>query len=175
MAEGRIVYHSKVFDVREATVTASDGTESTRAWLTHPGSVGIVPILGDGADAKVLLITQTRQATGKRLWELPAGTREPGEEPLTTAQREIQEETNYTAGRLERLSQFYLAPGYSDELMYLYLATDLRPAAGTPDEDEDIEVVALPLAEAVARARAGEWDDVKTVAGLLLAAARLGL
>ncbi|MFN8473134.1 MAG: NUDIX hydrolase [Anaerolineae bacterium] len=175
MADGRTVYHSKVFDVHEATVTAPDGKQSTRAWLIHPGSVGIVPIIGEGADARVLLITQTRQAIGNRLWELPAGTREPGEDPQATAKREIQEEINYTAGHMEKLTEFYLAPGYSNELMHLYLATDLRPAEGKRDEDEDIEVVAMPFAEAVARARAGEWNDVKTIAGLLLVAARFGV
>ena len=175
MPDERTVYQSRVFDVHEQTVTAPDGKQFTHAWLRHPGSVGIVPILGQGADARVLLITQTRQPIGQRLWELPAGTREPGEEPQATAEREIQEETNYTAGRMEKLTEFYLAPGYSDELMHLFLATDLRPAEGQQDEDEDIEVVAMPLAEAVARAQRGEWNDVKTVAGLLLAAARLGL
>ncbi len=173
MADGRTVYHNKVFDVHEEEITAPDGKKSTHAWLLHPGSIGLVALLGEGADAKVLLTNQTRHPTGKKLMELPAGTREPGEEPQKAAEREIREETNYAAGRLEKIGEFYLSPGYSNELMHLYLATDLRPAEGQQDEDEDIEVVEMPLAEAIRRARAGEWDDVKTIAGLLMVAARL--
>ena len=175
MADGRTVYHNKVFDVHEEEVTAPDGKKSTHAWLLHPGSIGLVPILGEGDDARVLLTNQTRQPTGKKLLELPAGTREAGEDPKKAAEREIREETNYAAGRLEKIGEFYLSPGYSNELMHLFLATDLRPAQGKQDEDEDIEVVEMPLAEAVRRAREGEWNDVKTIAGLLMVGARLGV
>ena len=108
-----------------------------------------------------------RQA--KSCWELPAGTLEANEEPRACAARELEEETGYRAGTLTPLFSAYLAPGYSTELIHLFLATNLTDGTTHPDEDENVELVALPLAEAERRVLAGEMQDAKTIAGLLAA------
>ena len=169
MSNTRVVYHNRAFDFVEVTEEGSNA----KAFERHPGSVAIVPLLERDGQTYVVLVRQTRFATGGRLLELPAGTREEGEEAEVTARRELPEEVGYVAGRLEHLGGFYLAPGYSSEFMHVFLATELSEEKAEGDEDEvDLETELLPLAEAVARAGRGEFDDVKTVAALLMVAAR---
>jgi ADP-ribose pyrophosphatase len=104
---------------------------------------------------------------------IPAGTREEGEEPEETLRRELVEEIGHRAGRIEVLAEVYNAPGYSSELIGLYLATELEAAIGEADADENIEIVRLPLSEALRMCRDGELEDAKTIAALLLAGVRL--
>lgn len=135
-----------------------------RAWVQHPGAVVLVPILGDD----VLLVRQFRHATGEEILELPAGTLEPGEHPRETAIRELQEECGYKPMRLTEILRGYAAPGYSSEVYHFFRAEELVPSRLPGDVDEDIELVRMPLSEAIAMARAGSMGDVKTALGLLL-------
>lgn len=135
--------------------------------LEHPGGVAVVPLDDDGS---VLMVRQYRHAVGTDLLELPAGTLKKGEDPALTADRELQEEVGMTAASIELIGEFFLAPGYSSELMRVYLATGLSPAALPQDEDEVIEVERVPFAEAVRMAIEGKIRDAKSISGLLLAA-----
>ena len=135
-----------------------------RAWVQHPGAVVLIPLLGDD----VLLVRQFRHATGEVILELPAGTLEPGEDPRETAIRELQEECGYRPERLYEILTGYAAPGYSSEVYHFYRAEELVPSRLPGDVDEEIELVRMPLREAVAMARAGQMGDVKTALGLLL-------
>lgn len=159
------VFDGRLIALRKDTVRLPNGRESTREVVVHPGAVAIVPMLDD---RKVILVSQYRHAVGKTLMEIPAGTLHPDEKPEDCALRELREETGYIAGRLEKLLSLYLAPGYSTELIHLFLAEDLRPAKSETDEDEFIELVIVPLDEAVVKILKGEIQDAKTVAALLL-------
>ena len=164
MASEKTIYQNKAFVLREV-----EDDSGRRAYLDHPGSVGIVPLLERDGVTYVVLVRQTRFALGQRLLEIPAGTREPGEDPATTARRELPEEVGYACGRLDPLGEVYLAPGYSNESMRLYVARDLRPERAQADADEvDLEAELVPLADAVATARAGGYHDAKTALGILL-------
>jgi len=167
----RTAFEGRLVTLRVDEVELPDGRRSTREIVVHRGAVGAVALDGDD----VLLVRQWRHAVGRALLEIPAGTLEEGEAPEETLRRELAEEIGYRPGRLEHLVDLYVAPGYSGEVIGLYLATELEPAGGEQDADENVEVVRLPLREAVARCRAGELPDGKTTAALLLAAARLGM
>jgi len=122
---------------------------------------------------KVLLERQYRHAARKVLWEIPAGTLEEGENPEECARRELREETGYVAESMEELSRFYTAPGYSTEVIHLFLATRLRREKASLEEDESIEIRLLPLREALDMVRCNEVEDAKTIIGLLLAENRM--
>lgn len=164
------VFAGNLIRVRVDQVKLPDGHRSTREIVEHPGAVAAVPLTDD---REVLFVRQWRHPAGEVLLEIPAGTREKGEEPIETLHRELIEEVGYRAGRVELLSEVYTAPGYSTELIGLYLATELVPADGEADADENIEVVRVPLREALRMCRDGELTDSKTVSALLLAGVRL--
>jgi 8-oxo-dGTP pyrophosphatase MutT (NUDIX family) len=166
----RIAFQGRVLTVAVDTVAGRAGP-LRREVVLHPGAVVLCPVL----DGTVLLVEQHRHPAGETLLELPAGTLEPGEAPEAAARRECREETGHAPGRLTPLGALFAAPGYSSELLHVFLAEELAPDPLPPDEDEGIAVVRLPLAEAVRRAGQGEFRDAKTVAGLFLAAVRLGL
>jgi ADP-ribose pyrophosphatase len=150
--------------VRRDTLLTAGGGERPIDVVVHPG--GVVVIAEDRGE--MLLVRQHRHPVGETLLELPAGTREPGEDPMETARRELQEEAGFRAGRLTKIAEFYTAPGFSTELLLLYVAEELVPAPLPRDEGEEIAVVRVPCAEAVAMARHGELRDAKTIIGLLL-------
>ena len=161
------------------TVERADGHLARRDVAAHPGAVAIVALDPDGC---VLLVRQYRHPAGRVLLEIPAGTleRDPAtgatEDPEGAARRELEEETGYRAATWERLADFWTAPGFATELMHLYLATDLAPAAQDrlgPDEDEALELVRRPWREAVAAAERGEIGDAKSLVGLFWLARRL--
>ncbi len=160
----RLVYAGKLFDLHVDELEMPGGIRATREYITHPGAVCMIPVDSDG---RLLLVTQYRHAAGKRLLELPAGTREPGEEPEETARRELAEEVGRAPATLESLGGFYVAPGYTSEFIHMYLCTDLTEATEDGDEDEDIEVVAMTPEEALAAVESGEICDAKSVVGLL--------
>ena len=164
------VFEGHLINLRVDEVKLPDGRESTREIVEHPGAVAAVPLTDDG---EVLFVRQWRHPAGEALLEIPAGTREEGEEPVETLRRELVEEIGHRADRIELLSEVYTAPGYSTELIGLYLAAGLTPADGESDADENIEVVRVPLQEALRMCRDGELTDCKTVSGLLLAGVRL--
>lgn len=153
-------------DLGIETVHLPDGRTVDLEVIRHPGGAAAVAVDGQG---RVCLIRQYRHAAGGWIWEVPAGKLDPGEEPFTTAERELVEEAGLTAGRWTDLGSIFSTPGFCDEVLYLYLARDLAEVPRQLDEHELIEVHWVPLADAVARALSGELRDAKTVVALLRA------
>lgn len=172
LISSEVIRRGRILEFRIDTVEAADGHRSTRDIAGHPGGVCIVAI---DTDDRVLLVRQWRHAIGGALLEIPAGTldREPDgsvEGHAVAAARELEEETGSRAGTWRYLGGFYTAPGFTNELMHLYLATDLsatHEGGLTPDEDERLELCPVPFAEAVAKAEQGEIRDAKSIVGLL--------
>lgn len=135
--------------------------------VRHPGSVVILAVDDSGSEARVLLARQFRYAADQRLWELPAGRIDADEEPLAAAQRELLEETGYTAKRWQRALFFYSSPGFLDETMAIYLASGLIPGPAQPEEDELIQKRLFPLSAALRMVMNGRIRDGKTIAGVL--------
>lgn len=161
---GEVVLRGRRFDVERREVPARGGGTELRELVVHPGSVVLLPVLDDG---RLVLIRNHRHVLGEVLWELPAGTRERGEEPRVCAARELEEETGYRARRLEPLLDFYLAPGVSDERMWAFRAEGLEPTAQRLDATEQIEVHPTAPEAVVEMIRRGEIVDAKTVATVL--------
>ena len=167
----RHIYSGRIIDVRVDTVRLQNGRESTREIVDHAPSICVVPVDTDG---NVLMVRQYRKPVDQFLLEVPAGGIEAGETPEEATQRELQEEIGYTADNLLALSAFWLAPGWCSEYMYAFLATGLQAANLDSDEDEFIEVVRVPLSEVVETIAAGQVQDAKSVASLMLALRELG-
>lgn len=165
------VFTGRAFNVRVDEVEYAPGRTHRIEIVEHSGAVTLVPV---DADGRIYFIRQYRHAVGETLLELPAGTLHDAEDPLLGAQRELQEEIGMRAGKLEPLASFYLAPGYSTELMHAYLATELTPAPLPGDEDEAITLAPLSVAEALAAITRGEVRDAKSLAALFAASRRLG-
>ena len=172
--DSRIVHRGRYLEVRLETTERADGSRHERDVVRHPGAVAIVAI--DEAD-RILLVRQWRQPAGRSLLEIPAGTldRDPVtgaiEDPELASRRELEEETGYRADRWEKLGSFWTAPGFASELMHLYRATGLVAAGHgrlTPDADEALELVRLPLVDALAAVDRGDLHDAKTLIGILL-------
>jgi ADP-ribose pyrophosphatase len=157
------------YDIELLTARARDGSTRERAIIRHPGAVVIVPILETPAGTHVVLIRNFRLTVEKYLYELPAGTREPGEQPAVTAARELEEESGYAAGTLHPLGSFLTSPGLSDERMWAYAATGLKKTAQRLEPDEDIEVIPTLVDDVWRLVRAGELDDAKSMLTLHLA------
>lgn len=156
--------HDRWLGLRVDKLRYPSGLETTHDVVEHHGGVTLLPI---DAEGNVLFVSQYRHAIGRVLLELPAGTLEDGEDPEVCAQRELQEETGFRAVNIERLGGFYSAPGYCTEYLPTFLCTDLSPSKLQGDEDS-IEVVTIPLDKALEMAGAGEIEDAKSLAALLL-------
>ncbi len=167
-----VLFEGKIFDVRVDRVRLANGHKTRIDLVIHSGAVTMIPI---GEDGSIWFVRQYRHATGGYLLELPAGTLEQGEDPAITAARECREEIGMAPGRLENLGGFFLAPGYSNEYMHVFLATDLKPDALAPDADEVIEIEKLTVQEVKAHIRDGGFRDAKTLACLQLAETKLGI
>lgn len=161
-----LLHEGRVFRMVRERVTLETGTEAVLDYIVHPGAAAIVPL---ASEDDVLLLRQYRHAAGGALWEIPAGTRDAGEEALACAARELAEETGFSAAAWRRLGVITPVPSYSDERIELFLASDLRPAHQRLDADEVLEVHRVPFAEALAMIDRGEIVDAKTICGLLLA------
>ncbi len=159
-------YRGRAFDVARVEVQLPNGKDRAYDLVQHSDSVTIVPVDGEG---RLHFVIQYRMGSGSELLELPAGVMEAGETPLACAEREIREEIGMAAGKLQRLGGFYLAPGYTDEFMTVFLATELYEAPLAPDADEFLNEKALSVEEAYHEAQAGDFNDGKTLAALLLA------
>ncbi len=159
----REVYRGRIIRVREDTVLLPNGKEGRREVVEHPGGVGILALDGDD----VLLVRQYRYAFSRVLTEIPAGKREPGEEPSVTARRELKEEIGAEAEKWTELGALIASPGCYGETLYLYLAQELTFGATHPDEDEFLEPLRLPFDEAVRQCMDGTLTDAKTVAAIL--------
>lgn len=160
-------FQGRLLRLRVDEALLPDGTTAGREVVEHPGGVGILALT---EDEKVLLVRQFRYPYGEILTEIPAGKRDPGEDPLTTGKRELEEETGYQAGYYTPLGKVYPSPGYCDEIIYLYLATDLTPTAAHPDEDEFLEVEKRDLSLLVQQVLNGDITDAKTQIAVLKAA-----
>ncbi len=165
----REVYAGRVVTLRLKYLPRPDGRTALREVVEHAAGAAVVAVDGDG---RVLLVRQHRPAVGANLLELPAGLVDPGESPEQCAGRELAEETGFTAGTLQPLVTFYSSPGFCTEVLHLFVATDLREAATAHDEEEDLELIRMPLDEAIDRVLHGEISDAKTITGLLAYARR---
>lgn len=164
------IYQGRAFGVEKIQMKLPDGTVRPYDLVQHSGSVTIVPLDSNG---NLLFVRQYRIGVGEELLELPAGVLNDTEDPQTCAAREIREETGMAASNLELLGDFYLAPGYSSEHMYIFLASGLYPSPLEQDADEFLHLVAIPAVQALEMAQNGELRDAKSLAALMLAQKRL--
>jgi ADP-ribose pyrophosphatase len=161
----RAVYEGRLLHAFEDTVRLPSGREARRELVEH---IGAVTVVATAEDDRVVLVRQWRHAVGRALWELPAGTREPGEEPAATARRELTEETGYAATDWLELGHGPVSPGYSSEEIWFFLARGLTPGTSSPDADELLDVGLFDASQLAVLAHDGDVD-LKTLAGLALA------
>jgi ADP-ribose pyrophosphatase len=167
-----VVHRGHYLEVRVDTIERTDGTTGRRDIVGHPGAIAVLAL---DDDSRVLLVRQWRTAAGAALLEIPAGTLDvhdgATEDPDVAARRELEEETGHRAATWRKLATFWTAPGFATELMHLYLATGIAGASAddrlTPDEDERLELRAVPLDEAIGLALDGTIRDAKSILGLL--------
>jgi ADP-ribose pyrophosphatase len=164
-----LIHRGAKFSFEQLTVTDADGTCLKREVVRHPGAVVIVPVLETPQGPAVVLIRNWRISLERWVLELPAGTLEPGEDPGVCAERELQEETGYTAATMTPLGRFYTSPGMSDELMWAYVAQGLREGGQKLEPDERVTVHPTPVAQALGMIMSGELADAKSIAALLMA------
>ncbi len=169
--ESETAYKGKVFSVLKTKIREGD-KEYERETITHNGSAVIVPVTRDN---EVILVKQYRHATEKYLLELPAGSVEIDETPEQCAFREVEEEIGMKAEQLEKLTEFYVSPGFLNEKMHVFLATELTKSEQNLDEDEIISIEKIPLEKAFQKIAANEIEDAKTMIGLIFAGKRLDI
>ena len=168
--DSRKIFDGRVFKVTVDTVREGELTYQ-REVVHHHGSAVILPVHDDGT---VVLVRQYRHPAVRYLLEAPAGTLNDGERPESGAARELEEELGLIAGRMEKLSEFFVSPGFLEEKMWVYLATELTEGEQRLDEDELLDIVRLPIADALEMISSGEIQDAKTIISLILAAPRVG-
>lgn len=164
------IFDGVLLHVKRDTVKLPNGREATREWIKHPGASSVIPLLPDG---RIILVRQYRYPIDAVTLEVPAGKLDaPDEDPLVCAERELSEETGYTAEHITKLTTIVTTVGFSNEKIHLYAAEGLTPGKQHTDEDEFINVVKVPLAEAVAMATDGRIVDAKSVISILMLAAQ---
>lgn len=168
--DSKEIFAGRVFQVTVDTLREGDKTYQ-REIVHHPGSAVILPVFDDGT---IGLVKQYRHPAVKYLLEAPAGTLNRGEEPEGGAARELEEELGCVAGRMEKLSEFFVSPGFLEEKMWIFLATELTQTSQRLEHDEILEIVRLPFSQALSMITTGEIEDAKTIIGIMLAAPRLG-
>jgi len=167
VTSSEIMFRGKVFDVKVDQIEYK-GTnhKASRQVAVHPGGAVVVPVKDDG---KIILITQYRYPLSKVILELPAGKLEKDEDPMVCAERELTEETGYTAGRITKLGKIYTTPGFCDEILHIYLAERLTPGNFAREEGEEgMEIVEFSLDEIGEKIRNGEICDAKTICGIAM-------
>ena len=164
------IFRGRVVDVTLDTIQEGEKTYE-REVVHHPGSAVIIPIFEDGT---IALVRQYRHPAVRYLLEAPAGTLERGEAPEEGAARELEEELGFVASRLEKLSEFFVSPGFCEEKMWVYLATEMTKTQQQLEDDEIVEVVRIPFQQALSMITTGEIEDAKTIIGIMLAAPRVG-
>jgi ADP-ribose pyrophosphatase len=166
------LYRGRVIDLVVDEIEYPSGATGVREVARHPGGAVAVPLFDDGT---VMLISQFRYPLNRRIIELPAGKLDKTEDPLSCARRELEEETGWEAREWTKLGSIYTTPGFSDEVLHLFMARDLAEAPGghrRTEGESGIEIFMLPLQEALRRIEEGEINDAKTICGLLMAAKR---
>jgi len=166
----REIYAGRVVTLRLKYLDQPDGSRRLREIVEHAPGAAVVAVDDRG---QVLLVRQPRPAVATRLLELPAGLVDPGEQPIDCARRELAEETGYAARELEPLVSFYTSPGFCTELIHIFVARGLHEITVDHDEEEEIELVRLPLEQAIRHVMESELSDAKTIAGLLAYARRI--
>ena len=167
------IFDGTLLHVRRDTVKLPNGNTATREWIKHPGASSVIPMFPDGS---IILVKQYRYPVGKITLEVPAGKLDaPDEDPLVCAERELSEETGYTAEKMEKLTTIATTVGFSNEYIHLYAAEGLTSGKQHTDDDEFIHVVKVPLKEAVEMTQDGRIFDAKSVISILMLAARQGI
>ena len=166
----KTIFKGLIFDVSSATIN-EDGVIYERQIISHPGSAVIVPVF---ADKTVALVKQYRHPANKFLLELPAGSLENGEDPKIGAIRELEEEIGVTANSIEKLTEFYVSPGFLGEKMFVFLATDLVEVGQKLEADELLSIERISFPKAFEMIKNGEIEDAKTMIGVMLAGLRFG-
>lgn len=176
-APGRVssrpIYDGRIVKLNLDTVRFPDGSIGELEMIRHSGAAAVLPLLSDpdGEDPQVVLIRQYRYAADGYIYEVPAGRPDaPGEDWEVCARRELEEETGLRAGKLQRLTTIYTTPGFTDELIHLFLATELTEGTHARDRDEFMEIVTMPLSGALVLIRDGKIMDAKSICALLYAA-----
>ena len=164
------LYQGRVFKLIRENATLDNGVTTDMEFVEHPGATAIIPMLNE---SRIILLKQYRHALRKYIWEIPAGTIDPQESVINCAKRELIEETGYSAEQWQKLGEMTPVPGYSDERIHIYLATDLLPAGQNLDRDEIINVHEIEISEAMEMVNAGKIQDAKSITGLFLALNRL--
>ena len=164
------IHQGRVFDLVSENITLENGVTTNMVFVHHPGAAAIVPKVNQD---QIILIKQYRHTLRDYIWEIPAGTRDPNESVIVCAQRELVEETGYSAQKWTELGEITPVPGYSDERITIFLAAEIEPAAQNLDADEMLNVHKIEFDEAINMIRRGEIQDSKTISGLFLAYNRL--
>ncbi len=157
------VYKGKIIDLSVETVTLPNGATADLEVITHPGAAAVVPMKDDRT---VIMVRQYRHAVGRFIYEIPAGKLHAGENPRDCAAREMEEETGYRVGRLEPLLSFLTTPGFTNEIIHIFVGRDLSPGTQNLGADEVLEIIEMPLDQAVAHINDGVIQDAKTIIGL---------
>ncbi len=160
------VHRGRVFNLIKENATLDNGVTTDMEFVEHPGATAVIPMLNE---SRVLLLKQYRHALKEYIWEIPAGTLDPQESVINCAKRELIEETGYSADQWQKLAEITPVPGYSDERIHIFLATELQPAEQNLDTDEIINVHEVEYSEAIEMIKTGEIQDAKSIAGLYLA------
>ncbi len=158
------LFEGKIINVRRDRVTVMEG-ESFREIVEHNGGAVIAAVKADG---KMIMVRQFRKPAERVMLEVPAGKIDPGEDPAVTAVRELKEETGYTAGKIRKLTQMYPSVGYSEEILHIYLCTDLEAGDTNPDENEAIDIEEYPVDTLVQMVMNGEIQDGKSQIAILM-------
>jgi ADP-ribose pyrophosphatase len=159
-----VLFKGRVITIKRDQIVEPSGIRALREWVEHPGSVVVLPVFPDG---RILLIRQYRYAAGQELWELVAGHKEPDEDQLTGAHRELQEEAGYTAKKMTKMFDFFPSPGLLGEIMVVFLAEGLTKGKANPEDDEKISARIVKVKDALAWIRSGKIRDAKTISGVL--------
>lgn len=164
------IYQGKIIDLSVETVTLPNGATAELELIAHPGASAVVPLKDDQT---VVMVRQYRYAVGGYIYEIPAGKLYPGEDPRDCAMREVEEEIGYKVGTLEPLLSFFTTPGFTDEIIHIFIGKDLTPGTQDLGEDEVIEIIEMPLAKTIELINDGTIKDGKTIIGLQAAYLKL--
>jgi len=157
------IYQGKIIDLSVETVTLPNGVTTELEIITHPGASAVVPLKDDNT---VVMIRQYRHAVGGYIYEIPAGKLHPGEDPRDCAVREVEEEIGYKVGTLEPLLSFFTTPGFTDEIIHIFVGKDLTPGTQDLGEDEVLEIIEVPLSKTIDLIKDGTIKDGKTIIAL---------